>query len=95
MNRRLYTTPVIKTAGNFARWELGAKPGDEIIYYDGILARDRDEEETTLTPKKRAALEKLADAAWRAYERGGVILLQVQRKRYNESGSRYIARKVV
>ena len=59
-------------------WErvLSGTPGEQIPYWIGLLARDRDTLASSLPPARRAELHITADAAMRLAETGWVHLLQ-------------------
>jgi hydrogenase maturation factor len=54
----------------------GTKRGDWIVYHTGFLMWDRDIDNQFFTNEKRAIINKLADAVYKAYEEGKVELLQ-------------------
>ena len=68
----------------FTRWQMTAQPGDVITYHQGNLMAD----------KISAEVRAVGSAAWAAYERGLVELVQ---KRVGEGCCAYIAiaRKVM
>ena len=53
-----------------------AAPGTVIIYYMGLLARDRDAAASSLAPDARTELDRVAERAWAMAEQGLVHLLQ-------------------
>ena len=53
-----------------------ATSGDAIIYFVGMLARDRDRLASRLSPEQRIELDATADYAWRLADAGWVHLVQ-------------------
>lgn len=67
---------VVRTENQLHDRLADAVPGTTIVYYIGILARDRDRLATTLTPDQREELNALAARAWRLATAGWADLLQ-------------------
>jgi len=89
---------------HFDAWLEGAEQGESTVYHRGSLAYDRDEQmldpaqeyrgdpprpNTIPTPAAKAVYA-LADAVWRAMERGAVHLVQ---RRHGENDYEYLAIK--
>lgn len=79
----------VRTEDGFQRWLSGAKKGDKVMYYEGNLMFDR--QALLLSPGKEAPDRvKAANAAWQAYRREMVALVQHRR----DSGDyEYIAQR--
>lgn len=66
-------------ADKFQDWLDRAKPGTTLLYHRGELAYEREgivELNDKIHHVYREPLHSLADAVWRAYRRGRVILTQ-------------------
>lgn len=70
------------TLEQFKRWIRKAEHGDSVVYHQGVLMRDR---QLHKDPKL------FAEAAYEAYERGEVALVQ---KRISPVSCAYIAQRI-
>lgn len=81
----------IDNDGAFRYWVKGAKPGERVIYYEGLLMRDRESFlraggfADNFPPNIKAAI-----MAWKEYLNGEVTLTQ---KKVDEYEYQYIATK--
>ena len=67
---------------------LNGRPGERILYWTGLLARDRDALASSLPVAQREDLHITAEAAMRLAEAGWVHLLQ---QRVDPDGCSYLA----
>ena len=67
---------IVPDANTLCERVLNGRPGERILYWIGLLARDRDTLASSLPSARRAELHITADAAMRLAEAGWVHLLQ-------------------
>lgn len=60
----------------FVDWAVGAKTGDNIEYYRGFLAEDRDASRSKLSTVNRTQLNQVASRAMNWSDAGTVVLVQ-------------------
>ena len=71
------TGPVLDDIG-LSAWIAQAEPGETLVYHRGFLAVDTFGTASHLSPERRSALRRTADAALRAAEQDLVHLVQAR-----------------